>query len=201
MIVKEINSDIWSGLSPQYYPDDDLQLDQQKVYYDNGTNFVFSNLLSRSFDQKNNNYSSFVLTSAINFYENFSLSLPESFTNGFVTTFSSGINSINDSQRYWRIVPTGSNSYLEINANEFLDLSNNNIFFELDFLNDNTCRISRKYSEIKYFLNYNFILNKVIFLSGSENVDSEESLYKQILMMNLIVLVYLLFLESFCLLL
>lgn len=180
MIVKQLNSEIWEGLTPEYYPDSDLILNQQKIHFDNGINFVFSDFLSKSYDQKNNNYSSFILTSSVNFYENFSLDYPTSSPTGFVTNFGSGINFLGDSLRYWQTIPNINNkAYLEVRSDGFFDPGNNLIFFELDFLEDNTCRISHNYSDIKYFLNYNFLLNKVVFLSGTNSIDSEDNLYKQ----------------------
>ena len=67
MPVKNFDENNWSNMEVFYVQDNDLQTKQQKIFSDSCMNFAYPELFSKTFDQKNNNYSSFALTSSINF--------------------------------------------------------------------------------------------------------------------------------------
>jgi len=181
MPVRIFDENNWSNMEVSYFQDDNLQTNQQKIFSDSCMNFVYPEFLEKTNDQKNNNYSTFALTSGLKFSECFYINNPEQNGNGFVTYFSSGINSIKDTaQRYWSIVEPGSSQkFLEVSTSNFFAAKNSNYYFEIDFLPNNRCRISHDYYNTKYYLNVNFLTNKAYFLSASPNIFDEESLYKQ----------------------
>lgn len=180
MEIKELSTNTWSELGPQYAPDSDVLSNQQKIHFDSCMSFAFSNVLKGAYDQKNNNYTTFALTSATDISDNFTIDTPEQAGNGFVTTLGIGVDAIfNTSRRYCRILPAPQQNYLDIGSNYFFGERNPDFYFEIDFLKNNTCRISHNYYNIKYYLNYNFLNNKVIFLSGSNDINTENTIYKQ----------------------
>ena len=179
--VRIFDESNWSNMEVSYFQDDNLQTNQQRIFSDSCMNFVYPEFFKKSCDQKNNNYSTFALTSSLNFENCFSLSNPEQNGNGFVTFFSSGVNTIKDSaQRYWAILESASSQkFLEVSTNIFFAAKDSNYYFEIDFLPNNKCRISHDYYNTKYYLNVNFLTNKAYFLSASPNLFDEESIYKQ----------------------
>ena len=180
MPVKIFDYKNWSDMEVFYVQDNDLQTKQQKIFSDSCMNFVYPELFSKTFDQKNNNYSSVALTSAVNFQNVFNITNPNQKGNGFVTTFSNGLLSIKDTaQRYWAISQTISSNYLDITTNNFLAAKNSNYFFEVDFISENLCRISHDYYNTRYYLNVNFLTNRVYLLSSTSDIYDENSLYHQ----------------------
>lgn len=181
MPVRIFDENNWSNMEVSYFQDNELQTEQQKIFSDSCMNFVYPEFFRKINDQRNNNYSVFALTSGLNFTECFSVSSPNQIGNGFVTFFSSGVNSIKDTaQRYWSIVePSSSQKFLDISTNNFFSGKNSNYYFEIDFLPNNRCRISHDYYNTKYYLNVNFLTNRVYLLSASPNIFEQESIYKQ----------------------
>lgn len=180
MPVRVFDNNNWSNMEVSYVQDRDLGTVQQKIFSDSCMNFAFPEFFSKSYDQKNNNYSNLVLTSSIKFEESFSLINPTQKGNGFVTYISNGIDAIKESsQRYWSINPTVSSNYLEITTNNFFGAKNPNYYFEIDFLPNNLCRISHEYYNKKYYLNLNFLNNNVYLLSASSDIFNSNSLYQQ----------------------
>ena len=180
MIVKEFNTNNWSELDPQYQPDMDFVTKKQKVYSDSCLVFSFPQFLKSNYDQKTNNFSTLALTSSLQISDAFQIDTPESIGNGFVTVISNGIDSItNTAQRYWLAIPSSSKKYLEIDTNNSFGEKNPDFYFEIDFLNDNTCRVSHNYYNIKYYLNFNLLSNQVVFLSADNDIFSPNTLEKQ----------------------
>jgi hypothetical protein len=180
MEIKELGANTWSELDPQYAPDHDVLSKQQKIHLDSCLSFSFPRVLKSSFDESNNNYSTFALTSSLNISDSFTIDVPQQAGKGFVTTLSNGIDAIlNTSKRYCRILSSPLQNYLDIGSNFFFGERNPDFYFEIDFLSNNTCRVSHNYYNIKYYLNYNFLNNKVVFLSGTDDIDSENTVYKQ----------------------
>lgn len=180
MPVRIFDKDNWSNMEVFYVQDNDLQTKQQKIYSDSCINFVYPELFSKTFDEKNNNYSNFALTSGLNFSKVFSLTNPNQNGNGFVTTISNGLASIKDTaQRFWAISTTVSSNYLDITTNNFLAAKNSDYYFEIDFLPNNLCRISHEYYDTRYYLNVNFLTNRVYLLSSTSDVYDKNSLYHQ----------------------
>ena len=66
MEIKELGANTWSELDPQYAPDHDVLSNQQKIYFDSCMSFSFPRVLKSAFDESNNNYSTFALTSSLN---------------------------------------------------------------------------------------------------------------------------------------
>ena len=180
MPVKIFDDKNWSNMEVFYVQDNDLQTKQQKVFSDSCMNFVYPELFSKTFDQKNNNYSSIALTSAVNFQNVFNITNPNQTGNGFVTTFSNGLLSIKDTaQRYWAISPSISSNYLDITTNNFFAAKNSNYFFEVDFISENLCRISHDYYNTRYYLNINFLTNRTYLLSSTSDIYDDNNLYHQ----------------------
>jgi len=180
MPVRIFDKDNWSNMEVSYVQDSDLRTNQQKIFSDSCINFAFPEFLSKSYDQKNNNYSNFALTSSIKLEKSLSLTNPIEKGNGFVTFISNGLNTVKEtSQRYWSIYPTVSSNYLEITTNNFFGGKNPNYFFEIDFLPNNLCRISHEYYNSRYYLNLNFLDNNVYLLSASSDINNSNSLYQQ----------------------
>jgi hypothetical protein len=181
MPVRVFDKNNWSNMGVSYVQDRDLDTVQQKIFSDSCMNFAFPEFFSKSYDQKNNNYSNLVLTSSIKFEESFSLINPAQKGNGFVTYISNGIDAIKESsQRYWSINPTVSSNYLEITTNNFFGAKNPNYYFEIDFLPNNLCRISHEYYNKRYYLNLNFLNNNVYLLSSTSDIFNSNSLYQQL---------------------
>ena len=182
MPVRVFDNNNWSNMEVSYVQDKDLSTIQQKIFSDSCMNFAFPEFFSKTYDQKNNNYSNVVLTSSIKFEESFLIENPNQNGNGFVTYISNGIDTIKEtSQRYWSISPSSSSSsnYLDITTNNFFTTKNPNYYFEIDFLPNNLCRISHEYYNIKYYLNLNFLNNNVYLLSASNDIYNSNSLYQQ----------------------
>jgi len=180
MPVKIFDENNWSNMEVFYVQDNDLQTKQQKIFSDSCINFSYPELFVKTLDQKNNNYSSFALTSSVNFSKIFSLTNPTENGNGFVTTLSNGLLNIKDTaQRYWKIVPSLSSNYLDITTNNFLSEKNPDNYFEIDFIPNNLCRISHDYYNSKYYLNVNFLTNRVYLLSSTSDIYDNNSLYHQ----------------------
>jgi len=180
MEIKEFNELNWSGLDAEYGPDSNLVPYKQKIHFDSCMVFSFPEFLKGSMDQKNNNYSVFALTSSIKIDENFNLETPIPAGNGFVSTISNGINTIaNSSQRYWKIKASGVSNYLNVTTDNYFGEVDPDAYFEIDFLSNNTCRISHDYYNIKYYLNYNLLSNTIVFLSGTDDIFSPNTLSQQ----------------------
>lgn len=180
MPVRIFDNTNWSNMEVFYAQDNDLLTDQQKIFSDSCMNFVYPEFFSKTFDQKNNNYSSFALTSSLDFSKVFSITNPNQNGNGFVTTLSNGILSIKDTaQRYWAISPSVSSNYLDVTTNNFFAAKNSNYYFEIDFIPNNLCRISHDYYDTRYYLNVNFLNNQVYLLSSTSDIYDENTLYHQ----------------------
>lgn len=180
MPVKNFDNTNWSNMEVFYVQDNDLQTNQQKIYSDSCVNFVYPDFFSKTFDQKNNNYSSIALTSSLDFSKVFSITNPDQTGNGFVTTISNGLLNIKDTaQRYWAISPSVSSNYLDITTNNFLAGKNSNYYFEIDFLPNNLCRVSHEYYNTRYYLNVNFLTNRVYLLSSTSDLYDTNTLYHQ----------------------
>lgn len=67
MPVRIFDENNWSNMEVQYAQDPDLDTIQQKIFSDSCMNFVYPEFFTNTYDQKNNNYSSMVLTSGLNF--------------------------------------------------------------------------------------------------------------------------------------
>lgn len=180
MPVRIFDENNWSNMEVQYAQDPDLNTIQQKIFSDSCMNFVYPEFFTNTYDQKNNNYSSMVLTSGLNFDNVFQITNPDTKGNGFVTYISNGIGSIKDTaQRYWSIVPSASSRFLDISTSNFFAGKNPDYYFELDFLPGNVCSISHEYYNIKYYLNLNFLNNQVYMLSANPDIFTPSSLYQQ----------------------
>jgi len=180
MPVKSFDDNNWSNMEVFYVQDNDLQTHQQRIFSDSCINFVYPELFSKTFDQKNNNYSTIALTSSIGFLKEFSLTNPNQTGNGFVTTISNGLASVKDTaQRFWAISPIVSSNYMDITTNNFFGGKNSNYYFEVDFLPNNLCRVSHEYYNVRYYLNVNFLTNRVYLLSSTTDIYNTNSLYHQ----------------------
>ena len=180
MPVRIFDENNWSNMQVVYSQDSDLNTNQQTIYSDSCLNFVYPEFFNQVYDQKNNNYSNLVLTSGLRLQNAFSLQNPQEAGNGFVTYISNGIGSIKDTaQRFWAISSSVSGHFLNISTENYFAGKNSDYYFEIDFLPDNTCRISHEYYNSKYYLNLNFLDSKVYMVSSTSDIFAPNSLYHQ----------------------
>lgn len=155
MLTRFISDKSYDTVDIKYPQDNDIKFENFNIGVDGNLNYTALPILSDAKDLKINNYVLNIISKNDKLSNLISLNQENKIKNNMCYFYSSSSNLIDDDSRYWKF----DSNFISVSTN-YNDYNEKNIF-EIDFLDNEKCKIYHNEDDLKYILAYSIALSSV----------------------------------------
>lgn len=171
MEVITVNQSNFIGLTSQYLPDADVLFNENIYYTEQGINIPLNGLYSNLEDNKTNNYSNLSITQKNNIASQIQLKQLDNITDGGFATYLAvnAIELLTPTTNFWvtQEPPISANTANIAVTGTLTDISNN-YFFDIQFIDNNTCKIKHDFESVSRYLTLDMTTDTLIFAKDAQ---------------------------------